>query len=122
MSLLQQILDKIETEAAAASAEACRCAGLIAEAETLRDTLRRHGAADADSEPTFIGSTNYGRVIFYTDNKANGIRSALAAAGLEIASEREVGHDKSDVALHIKGLECVIWVPKIAAAPLALAA
>lgn len=108
MGLLQEILDKIETDAAADSAMAMQCAGLIAEAEALRDTLHHHGLAEA--RPVFINQATNGDIVFFlshTRHSPSEVRQALAAADISIAAEVPKGQS---VELQLTGLDCRIWI------------
>lgn len=95
MSLLQQVLDKIEAEAAKKSAVAAAHADTLRELEALAETLRANGAGYFSVVPSI--HAHYGdlfhpdavsaRIVVYTDHAR--IFEALAIAGLPYTLEPE---------------------------------
>lgn len=106
MTLLQQILHKIEADAAAASERAMAQGGAIAEAEVLRDLLRANGCPEA--EASFDAKT--GEISFSLFDDSARVRQAIEDAGLEIESEFWTEHAPRVRQLRIKSLLCAIWI------------
>lgn len=110
MSLIQEMLDEIEREAAKNSEEVLKSTGILAEAEALRDLLRQHGS---QTEPSLVSAPDL--LVFYDRETDGSMRRAIAAADLEIESETEIDKTKNapncrTVELRIKGLTCTIWL------------
>lgn len=112
MSLMQEILDKIERDAKTACAQALSQAGLITEAEVLRDTLCKHGADELSV--SFIA---YGGITLLDHHPDGRLRRAIAAAGMAIESERVPATfgaiqpaNTRTTELKLHGLDCKIWV------------
>lgn len=119
MSLMQEILEKIENDAAEASRRALANAGLIHEAEAIRDALRAAGVADA--KPSFIPHT--GNVIFFHAGDGDAMRQALATADIRIAREEyrpSHTHGFREARLWLDGLGCQVWI-ELDPIPLAMA-
>ena len=109
MSLMQEMLDEIEREAAEKSQKVLNSNGILAEAEALRDLLRRHGS---NTEPYLVTED---MVVFYDRQTDGSMRRAIAASDLEIEQEIEIDKKNNEpncrtVELRLKGLTCLIWL------------